>query len=162
MKTLVSIGLTLAFGLVGLSSASAQAPAAAPPAKPGVYADTGKGIQPLSAYYSGVATEMPVGFQAHTSAVPKADKFNAFVVNVEGISPSNVNMYWLNGITEVWAGGQTPLKVQTQPHTGGFSISSPDTVGKTNGFVILEVKPTTGTRKFYAVNMGKEFSLGAK
>ncbi len=164
MKTLVSLGLALVIGAAAIGSASAQAPAAPPvPSKPGVYADTDRGVLPLSTYYSGVGTNLPVGFQANTIAVPKAKTFKSFIVNMEGWTPANVSLYWLNGITEVWAGGQTPLKAETKTHTGGFEISSPEFAGRTNGFVILEVKPGgTGTRKFYAVNMGKEFSLGAK
>lgn len=161
MKILVSLGLSLFVGVCGVVVA-AQAPAAPPPATsaPGVYADTDKGVVLLSAYYSGVATNLPVGFQSNTITVPKVKSIKSFIVNVPGWSPSNVNVLWLNGITEVWAGGQTPLKAETKTHQGGFEISSPEFAGKNNGFAILEVKPGAGTTKFYAVNIGKEFALG--
>jgi hypothetical protein len=146
-----------------LAGLSAQAPAAALSTdKPGVWANTDAGVQLLSAYYSGVATSLPVGFQTNTIAVPRAKTFKSFVVNVKDWTPANVKMYFLNGIAEVFAGGQTPLKTDVKTGSSGFEISSPETAGKTNGFVILEVKPSGqgGTTKYYAVNMGKEFSLG--
>jgi hypothetical protein len=165
MKILGSLGLSLVISVATLAGVSAQAPAA-PPAvtsSPGVFASTDAGVVPLSAYYSGVATTLPVGFQSNTITVPRAKTFKSFIVNVKDWTPANVKLYFLNGITEVWAGGQSPLKAETKTHTGGFEISSPETAGRTNGFVILEVKPGgTGTTKYYAVNMGKEFTLGGK
>ena len=164
MKTLVSIGFSLVLAVATLAGVSAQAPAPAAATatdKPGVWANTDSGLTLLSAYYSGVATTLPVGFQTTTITVPRAKVFKSFVVNMKDWTPANVKMYFLNGITEVWAGGQTALKTDVKTGKGGFEISSPETAGRTNGFVILEVKPGgTGTTKYYAVNMGKEFSLG--
>lgn len=168
MKSLVSLGLALVFGLAAVvavpATASAQAPAAASaPAKPGVYAVTDQGTVPLSAFYSGVSTSLPVGFQTNTAAVPKAKTLTSFIVRMAGVDASRVVTYHLNGLTEVWAGGQTPLKQDAKTDNGAITVTSAEWTGRPAGFAILEIKAgPDGIRKFYAVNMGKNFSLGAK
>jgi hypothetical protein len=168
MKSFVSLGLTLVFGLAAVvalpATAAAQAPgAASAPSKPGVYAVTDQGTVLLSAFYSGVSTSLPVGFQTNTAAVPKAKTLNAFIVKMPDTDASRVVTYYLNGLTEVWAGGQTPLKQDVKSDNGTLTVTSSEWTGRPPGFAILEIKAgANGIRKFYAVNLGKNFSLGAK
>jgi len=143
MQTLVSLGLSLSMGIASVlvlpAAASAQA---ADTKKPGVYANTDAGMATLSAFYSGVSTTLPVGFQAHTVAVPKAKTLNSLIVNMPGVDASRIVLYYLNGLTEVWAGTLT--------------VTSAEWTGRAPGFAILEIKAgPDGIRKFYAVNLGK-------
>ena len=168
MKSLVSFGLSLVVGLAAAAAvpatASAQAPAAASAtSKPGVYAVTDQGTVLLSAFYSGVSTSLPVGFQTNTAAVPKAKTLNSFIVRMPDTDASRVVTYYLNGLTEVWAGGQAPLKHEAKTENGAITVTSSEWSGRPPGFAILEIKAgANGIRKFYAVNLGKNFSLGAK
>jgi hypothetical protein len=160
MQITVSLALSLLISVGSLAiaptAASAQTPAAQPAAKMGVWANTDAGEVLLSAYYSGVSTSLPVGFQTHTVAVPKAKTLNSFKVQMPGVDASRIAVYYLNGLTEVWAGGQTPLKADIKSDGGALTVSSAEWNGRAPGFAILEIKAdAAGIRKFYAVNLGK-------
>ena len=170
MKTLVSFGLSLVVGIAAVVAlpvaASAQAPApaaASATSKPGVYAVTDAGTVLLSAFYSGVSTSLPVGFQTNTAAVPKAKTLTSFIVRMPDTDASRIVTYYLNGLTEVWSGGQAPLKSDAKTENGAITVTSAEWSGRPPGFAILEIKAgANGIRKFYAVNLGKNFSLGGK
>ena len=161
MQILVSLALSLVIGFCSIvvfpTATSAQTPAAKPAAtKMGVWANTDAGQVLLSAFYSGVSTSLPVGFQANTVAVPRAKTLTSFVVQMPGVDASRIAVYYLNGLTEVWAGGQTPLKTEVKTENGQLVVSSSEWNGRPPGFAILEVKAdAAGIRKFYAVNLGK-------
>jgi hypothetical protein len=160
MQINVSLALSLFIGIGSLAvaptAASAQTPAATPAAKMGVWANTDAGQVLLSAFYSGVSTSLPVGFQSHTVAVPKAKTLSSFVVQMPGVDANRIAVYYLNGLTEVWAGGQTPLKADIKTENGQLVVSSAEWTGRAPGFAILEIKAdAAGIRKFYAVNLGK-------
>jgi hypothetical protein len=157
MKILVSLGLSLVVGIASVVALPAAASAqSADVSKPGVYANTDAGVVAISAFYSGVMTSLPVGFQTHTVAVPKAKTLNSFIVNVPGVEASRIALYYLNGLQEVWSGGQTPLKADVKTEDGRLVVSSTEWTGRAPGFAILEIKAgADGIRRFYAVNMGK-------
>jgi hypothetical protein len=161
MQIPVSLALSLVIGFSSLAAfpatASAQTPAAKPATKMGVWANTDAGQVLLSAYYSGVSTTLPVGFQTHTVAVPKAKTLTSFVVQMPGVDAGRIAVYYLNGLTEVWAGGQTPLKTDIKTENGQLVVSSTEWNNRPPGFAILEIKAdAAGIRKFYGVNLGKE------
>ena len=157
MKILVSLALFL---FVGCSAPPASAPAASETAASGsaavsgVQANTDKGMITLSAFYYGVAKELPVG--TIPSTVPKVGEIKEFVVNIPGAKASDAAVYWVNDLDHVWADSQVPVHSEVKSEGTTFTLTTPNLADKEVGFAMLVLRNiNAGAPRFYAVGLGK-------
>ena len=160
LKVLMSVGVSLLVAACTAPPAAGPASGSAPAAGSaaavtGVQADTDEGRVALSAFYYGRATELPVG--TVPSTVPQVGELKEFIVNVPGATASDAAVYWVSGLTHIWAENQVSIHSETRSLDGGaFALTTPNLADRTGGFAMLVLNNIEGgPPRFYAVALGK-------
>lgn len=120
----------------------------------GVFADTGQGLIPLSAFGLRLSTIMPV--KTTPISVPKVSKAAGFIVNLPEARGAELKLYWVPDLNLIFSGNLTALPATIEAGANGMTTLKTDALDeRTSGYATLVVKMPAGSLdRFYAVQLG--------